>query len=194
MKSFRIWSVILMANALGATAWSADVVGSDQQRDLNQQQRIERGLKSGELSTKEAGELEREQDRVDKMEAHDLKNGSMSAAEQAKLEAAENKASEDIYRQKHDAQLGNPDSKSSERMQTDVEQNVNQQQRIERGIDNGSLTDREAGALERGQSRVDRDEANAAANGRVGANEQQSVQDAEARQSTRVFRKKHNDH
>jgi hypothetical protein len=194
MKSFRIWSVILMANALGATAWSADVVGSDQQRDLNQQQRIERGLKSGELSTKEAGELEREQDRVDKMEAHDLKNGSMSAAEQAKLEAAENKASEDIYRQKHDAQLGNPDSTSSERMQTDVEQNVNQQQRIERGIDNGSLTDREAGALERGQSRVDRDEANAAANGRVGANEQQSVQDAEARQSTRVFRKKHNDH
>ena len=194
MKSFRIWSVILVANALGATAWSADVVGNDQQRDLNQQERIERGLKSGELSTKEAGQLEHEQKRVDKMEAHDLKNGSISAAEQARLQAAENKASQDIYQQKHDAQLGNPDSKSSERMQTDVERNVNQQQRIQRGIDNGSLTDREAGSLERGQSRVDRDEANAAANGRVGANEQQRVQDAEARQSTRVYQKKHNDH
>ncbi len=100
------------------------------------------------------------------MEARDLKDGSISAAEQARLKALENKTSQDIYQQKHDAQLGNPDSKSSERMQADVQRNVNQQQRIQNGIDNGSLTNREVGALERGQSHVDRDEANAAANGR----------------------------
>ena len=182
-----------MANALGATAWSADVVGSDQERDLNQQERIEQGLKSGELSTKEAGQLEREQNRVDQIEARDLKDGTISAPEQARLKALENKTSQDIYQQKHDAQLGNPDSKSSERMQTDVERNVNQQQRIERGIDNGSLTKREVGSLERGQARVDRDEANAAANGRVRAGEQQRVQGAENRQSKRIYREKHND-
>ena len=87
MKSFGIWTVIVMANALSASAWSADVVERDQQRDVNQQQRIEQGLKSGELSTKEAGQLEREQNRVDKIEARDLKDGSISAAEQARLKA-----------------------------------------------------------------------------------------------------------
>ncbi len=193
MKSFRIWSVILMANALGATAWSADVVGSDQQRNLSQQERIEQGLKSGELSTKEAGQLEREQNRVDQIEARDLKDGTISAPEQARLKALENKTSQDIYQQKHDAQLGNPDSKSSERMQTDVQRNVNEQRRIQNGIDNGSLTKREVGSLERGQARVDRDEANAAANGRVRAGEQQRVQGVENRQSKRIYREKHND-
>jgi hypothetical protein len=188
MKSFGIWSVIVMASAVSATAWSADVVERDQQRDVNQQERIEQGLKSGELSTREAGQLEREQARVDKMEARDLKDGSIGAAEQAKLKAAENKASQDIYQQKHDAQLGNPDSKSSERMQADVQRNVNQQQRIQNGIDNGSLTNREVGSLERGQSNVARDEANAAANGRIRAGEQQRVQRAENHQSKRVYR------
>ena len=105
----------------------------------------------------------------------------------------ENKASQDIYEQKHDAQLGNPDSKPSERMQSDVQRNLNQQRRIQHGIDNGSLTDREVGSLERGQARVDRDEANAAANGRVRAREQQRVQGAENRQSKRIYREKHND-
>ena len=193
MKSFGIWTVIVMANALGATAWSADVVERDQQRDVNQQQRIEQGLKSGELSTREAGQLEREQNRVDNIEARDLKDGSISAAEQARLKALENKTSQDIYQQKHDAQLGNPDSKSSERMQTDVQRNVNQQRRIQHGIDNGSLTNREVGSLERGQARVVRDEANAAANGRVRAGEQQRVRGAENRQSKRIYRDKHND-
>ena len=88
---------------------------------------------------------------------------------------------------------GNPDSKSSERMQSDVQRNVNQQRRIQHGIDNGSLTNREVGSLERGQARVVRDEANAAANGRVRAGEQQRVQGAENRQSKRIYRDKHND-
>ena len=193
MKSLGIWTVIVITNALSATAWSADVVERDQQRDVNQQERIEQGLESGALSTKEAGQLERQQTHVDKMEARDLRDGSISAEEQARLKAVQNKTSQDIYQQKHDAQLGNPDSKSSERMQADVQRNVNQQQRIQNGIDNGSLTNREVGALERGQSHVNRDEANAAANGRIRANEQQRVQRAENHQSQRVYRKKHND-
>jgi hypothetical protein len=183
----------MAAGVLSATAWADGVVAKDEQRDVNQQQRIEQGLKSGELSTKEAGQLERDETRIDKMESRDLKDGKMSAAEQAKLKAAENKASQDIYAQKHDAQLGNPDSKSSERMQSDVQRDVNQEQRIQNGIKNGSLTNREVGSLERGQARTDRDQANAAANGHVTANEQKRVQNAENHQSKRVYHKKHND-
>jgi hypothetical protein len=193
MKLFGICSVIVAAGVLSATAWGDGVVAQDQQRDVNQQDRIEQGLKSGELSTKEAGQLERQETRVDQMEAHDLKDGKMTAAEQAKLNAAQNKVSKDIYAQKHDAQLGNPDSKSSERMQSDVQRDVNQETRIQNGIKNGSLTNREVGSLERGQARDTRDQANAAANGRVTAKEQQKVQSAENHQSKRVYKKKHND-
>jgi hypothetical protein len=77
-------------------------------------------------------------------------------------------------------------------MQADVQRNVNQQQRIANGVNNGSLTNHEVGSLERGQAHVDRKEANAAANGHVGAAEQRRIQRSENHQSARVYRKKHN--
>ena len=168
---------------------TADVV----QRDVNQQNRIEKGLKSGQLTTKEAGRLEREESHIDKMESNALKDGKMTNAEKRRIERAENQASKDIYREKHDAQTGNPDSASSQRMQADVQRNANQEQRIENGVKNGSLTNREAGNLERGQAKVDRKEAKAAANGHVGAGEQKNIQSAENHQSKRIHREKHNE-
>jgi hypothetical protein len=77
-------------------------------------------------------------------------------------------------------------------MQADVQRNVNQQQRIQNGMQNGSLTNHEASRLEAGQARTDRRVANAAANGRVGAAEQRRVQRTENRDSRHVYRKKHN--
>ena len=65
-----------LARPLGVPMWSNAISSAI----LSQQERIEQGLKSGELSTKEAGQLEREQDRVDQIEARDLKDGSISAA------------------------------------------------------------------------------------------------------------------
>ena len=177
---------VLAASASAQNA--ADVV----QRDVNQQNRIEQGLKSGQLTTKEAGKLEREEGRVDRMEANALKDGKMTAAEKQRIERAENKVSKDIYQDKHNAQTGNPDSASSQRMQADVERNVNQEQRIENGVKGGSLTNREAANLERGQARVDRKEARAGADGHVGAGEQKNIQAAENRQSRRIHREKHN--
>jgi len=102
---------------------AADGAGTVQ-RDVNQQSRIEQGLKSGELNTREAAKLEKEEAHVDHMQAKDLKDGSLSSAEKAKLNAAQNKVSRDIYREKHDAQVGNPNSASSKRMQADVQRNV----------------------------------------------------------------------
>jgi hypothetical protein len=190
----KAFNLCLSMATLGFMAASAhgQAVQQDQQRDVNQQQRIEQGLKSGELSTKEAGQLERGQEHVDKMEARDLRNGSINSGEQARLNAAENRQSAAIYGDKHNATTGNPNSASSQRMQADVQRNVNQQQRIANGINDGSLTNREAGSLERGQAHVDRREAHAAANGHVGAGEQRRIQRSENHQSNRVFRKRHN--
>ena len=192
MKTTAITLQLIAMGVLTTAAWAQTPAEQAQQRDVNQQQRIEQGLQSGQLSTKEAGSLERQEKHVDNMEARDLKNGSMSAGEQARLNAAQNKVSGDIYADKHNGVTGNPNSASSQRMQSDVQRNVNQQQRIQNGMDKGSLTNREAGSLERGQARVNGREANAAANGHVGAAEQRGIQRSENRQSRRVYRKKHN--
>jgi hypothetical protein len=182
----------LTAVFLSTAAWAQTTAESDQQRDVNQQERIEQGLQSGQLSTKEAGQLERDEQHVDHMQANDLKNGKITATEQARLNAAQNAASRQIYADKHNATTGNPGSRSSQRMQADVQRNVNQQQRIQKGMDSGALTNREAGSLERGQAHVDRREANAAANGHVGAAEQRRIQGSENYQSARIYNKKHN--
>jgi hypothetical protein len=192
MQIVKMTVALSIATLLSGAALAQTAAEKDQQRDVNQQQRIEQGLKSGELSTKEAGRLEREQQHVDRMEAHDLKDGHISAAEQARLTKAQNAASADIYKQKHDAQTGNPNSASSQRMQADVQRNVNQQLRIQNGMENGSLTNREASRLEAGQARTDRKVANAAADGHVGAREQAHIQHTENRDSRQIYRKKHN--
>ena len=192
MRIMKVTLALSVASLLSGVAFAQTAAEQDQQRDVNQQKRIEQGLKSGELSTKEAGHLEREQQHVDRMEAHDLKDGHVSAAEQLRLDKAQNAASADVYKQKHDAQTGNPGSASSQRMQADVQRNVNQQQRIQNGMQNGSLTNHEASRLEAGQARTDRKVANAAANGRVGAAEQGRIQRTENRDSRQVYRKKHN--
>ncbi len=179
-----------------AAAFTAPVFAqssqADTQRDVAQQQRIESGLQSGQLTTKEAGGLERGEARVEKMQANADRNGSVSAREQARIDRAQNRESRAIYNQKHDAQVGNPNSASSQRMQADVQRNENQQARIEQGEKSGQLSTHEAGALERGQARTDRSVARAARNGHVGANEQTRIQARENRQSARVFNKKHN--
>lgn len=190
-KSFVIGSVI--ATLMATSAWAATPAAQEvTQRDVNQQGRIEQGLQSGQLTTGEAGRLEKDESRVDKLEAHDMKDGSLTPKETAQINAAQNRVSNRIYRDKHNGAVGNPDSASSERLQKDVQRNVNQESRIKQGEASGALTNREAGSLERGQARVDRREGAAAANGRVGAAEQRGIQRTENRQSRRVFRKKHN--
>jgi hypothetical protein len=184
--------VLFIAASLLTGGAYAQNAANDQARDVTQQQRIEQGLQSGQLSTKEAGSLERQEQHVDQMQARDLKNGSISPAEQARMTAAQNKVSSDIHADKTNGVKGNPNSASSERMQADVQRNVNQQERIKNGISNGSLTNKETGSLERGQAHVDAREANAAHNGHVGAGEQHRIQRAENHQSNRIYNKKHN--
>lgn len=188
----------LMAIALALTG-SALVQAQEQgaavetQRDANQQERIEQGLQSGQLSTKETGRLEREEQHIDRQEAHDLKQGgTLTPQEKARINREQNRVSSNIYREKHNAVTGNPNSASSQRTQADVQRNANQQQRIANGINSGQLTNKEAGHLEGGQAHVNRAEANAAANGRVGAGEQARIQGKENYQSERVHDKKHN--
>jgi hypothetical protein len=177
--------------AFAETATTAQTV--ETQRDVNQQQRIENGLDSGQLSSHEAGRLEREETHVDRMESHAAADGSVSNAEAARINSAQNAVSSSIYSQKHDAQVGNPESASSQRMQTEVQRNVNQETRINQGVKSGELTTREAGRLEHGQAHATQAQANAAANGHVSGAEAAHVKKVENRQSHRIYQQKHDD-
>jgi hypothetical protein len=198
MKNLKEINVKTTATVIAAAiagmfsvAASAQTTGSEVQRDVNQQQRIEQGLQNGSLNTREASQLERGQAKIDKMESNAEKNGNLSPAEKARIERAQNQQSRQINRDENNAARGNPNSASSQRMQADVQRNINQQQRIEQGVKSGQLTNREAGKLENGQARVNRAEARAGANGHVGANEQARIQKAENKQSKRIYRQKH---
>ena len=177
--------------ALFSLAATAQTTGSEVQRDLNQQQRIEQGLKSGSLNTREASKLEAGEARIDRMESNAEKDGKLSPAEKARIQRAQNQESRDINRLESNSAKGNPNSASSRRMQADVQRNINQQQRIEQGVKSGQLTNREVGKLESGQARVDRAEARAGADGHVGKGEQQRIQNAENKQSKRIYKQKH---
>lgn len=190
MTTTRLLTALLLT--LGATAAFAQTnAATTVQRDVNQQTRIEAGLQNGSITTREAGLLERDQTRVDRLQANALKDGKLTAAERARLTAAQNQSSRDIATAKNNGVNGNPLSASSQRLQADVQRNINQDKRIEAGIQNGSLTNHEAAKLERGQARVDRKEAVAARDGHVGAHEQARVQRAENHQSRRIFKQKH---
>ncbi len=190
MKLIKTGIAIVVGGMLPLAAF-ADDASSVVQRDVNQQQRIEQGLKSGELTTREAAKLEREESRVDKMEANALKDGKLTDQEKRRLDNAQDRVSRDIYREKHDAQTGDPNTASAKRMEHDVQRNVNQERRIEQGVQSGQLTDREAAKLERGQAHVDRAEAQAGKDGNVGRAEQRRIQSAENRQSRKIHREKH---
>ena len=93
--------------------------------------------------------------------------------------------------QKTNDARGNPQSASSQRMQADVQRNINEEKRIEQGVKSGELTNRETGRLEHGQARVDHKEFVAGRDGHVGKGEQASIQRAENHQSRRIHREKH---
>jgi hypothetical protein len=189
MKTARLIPVILAG--LFAVPAFAQSATTDVQRDVRQQQRIEAGLKSGQLTTHEAAKLEHEEAHVDHVQAKALKDGSLSDAEKSRINGMQNRVSHDIAAEKHDVQTGHPDSTSSKRMQADVQHNINQQQRTENGIKNGSLTNKEVAGVERGQARIDRKEARAGRDGHVGRGEQKRVQRADNRQSRRIHHEKH---
>ena len=187
----RILATAIAIGFAGCAAFAQTTAPSTVQRDVNQQTRIEQGLKTGSLSTAEAARLEKQQSQIERLQARELKNGKLTAAERARLTAAQDKASHDIHAAKTNDVKGNPQSASSERMQADVQGNVNQQKRIEQGVQSGALTKHEAGALERGQAKIDHKEYVAGRDGKVGRREQLAVQRAQNHQSKRIHTQKH---
>lgn len=104
MKSRMIF-VTALVSALSFSAFAqAPATPNIDQRQANQERRIEQGEKSGALTARESQRLERQEGHIDQMEAKAKSDGVVTGKERARLEHAENVESRRIYRQKHDAQ------------------------------------------------------------------------------------------
>jgi uncharacterized membrane protein YebE (DUF533 family) len=104
MKFLYVAAAFLLACfALTAMAQTPSTPRIDQ-RQANQERRIEQGQKSGQLTEKESARLERGQARVQKMEDKAAADGKVTKKERARIEHAQDRQSKKIYRQKHDKQ------------------------------------------------------------------------------------------
>ncbi|MBO0801203.1 MAG: hypothetical protein J2P31_20480, partial [Blastocatellia bacterium] len=97
--------VCLLAMIISA---GLSLIGSAQginQRERDQQARIRQGVRSGELTRREAGRLEARQARIRANEAHARRSGGrFTAAERARTQRQLNRSNRQIYSQKHDGQ------------------------------------------------------------------------------------------
>ena len=74
------------------------------QRQANQEQRIDQGIASGQLNEREANRLNKQQEHINKMEDRAKSDGVMTKKERARIVAAQDRASRHIAREKHDRQ------------------------------------------------------------------------------------------
>lgn len=104
----RATVIALMIATLPAAALAqssdANATARIDQRQAEQQKRIEQGVQSGRLTGKEAEKLEHGQQHVQKMEDRALKDGVMTRKEARRIEHAQDQQSRKIHREKHDRQ------------------------------------------------------------------------------------------
>jgi uncharacterized membrane protein YebE (DUF533 family) len=102
MKTKMMLSILTLAAAGGALAQTA--TPRVEQREQNQERRIEQGVNSGQLTQREANRLENQQQRVDRAQDKARADGHVTTRERARLHNMQERASRDIAREKHDRQ------------------------------------------------------------------------------------------
>jgi hypothetical protein len=104
LVSFLVAAVFV----LGASAASIAGPRGINTRERREQQRINQGIRSGELTRREAARLEAGLARVRINERFARSDGHISPRERVRLERELNRESRGIYHQKHDGQDRNP--------------------------------------------------------------------------------------
>lgn len=95
---------VATAGAFAQAASSPAATPRVDQRQANQEKRVDQGVASGELTRREARKLNRQQSAINAAEDKAKADGTVTAKERHRLHKAQNHASRDIRRQKHDAQ------------------------------------------------------------------------------------------
>jgi len=99
----RILTVVVVS--MGLLAATPALAARADVRQAEQQERIRDGVRSGELTRREAGKLERQHRKLQREMRRDRCNdGRLSRGEKRQLERKQDRLSRKIWREKHDAQ------------------------------------------------------------------------------------------
>ncbi len=162
-----------------------------QQRKENQQDRIGNGVQSGQLSAGETKNLQTKESGLNKEESgmRQEDNGHLTAADRTTLNQQQNKLSNQIYNDKHNARVQNTNLKSEVGRRQE-----NQQDRIGQGVKSGQLTAGETSRLEGREARINHEVKNdrAANGGKLTGQERRQVNRQQNRTSRAIYRDKHN--
>ena len=198
MKATRLMlgSAVLMAMIVPATfAQQSTSDGATNpptvnQRKENQQDRIANGIQDNQLTAGETKNIETKEAGLNKeestMRADD--SGKLTAADRTKLNNQQNKLSNQIYTDKHNAntaKFGNNEV---------GQRRENQQDRIAQGVRSGQLTAGETAHLENTQQGVNREVAGMrqANGGKLTGADKVAVNQQQNRASRQIYNKKHN--
>jgi uncharacterized membrane protein YebE (DUF533 family) len=96
--------IALAVASLGALAQGTAMPRADQ-REANQQARIDAGVATGQLNRREARRLEREQARIRAAERHARADGVVTPRERRHIQRLQREASANIRAEKHDRDL-----------------------------------------------------------------------------------------
>ena len=110
-KLRTLTAAVLAFAAAGAFAQAASAPAATpriDQRQANQEKRIDQGIATGELTKRETRRLEKEQIAINRAEDKAKADGTVTKAERRRLHKMQNHASQDIHHQKHDAQTAKP--------------------------------------------------------------------------------------
>lgn len=123
------------------------------QRKENQQDRIDQGIKSGELTAGESATLETQEAGINKEEAgmRAQDNGKLTAQDKTTLNSQLNVESKDIYADKHNTST-QPPAKGEVNGRLE-----NQQDRIASGLSSDKLTDGQVAKLETQEAGINKE-------------------------------------
>lgn len=113
------------------------------QRQANQQKRIDEGVKSGDLTQKEAARLQEKQQRIQRMEDKARADGKVTPEEVRRIERAQDKQSQVIARERADTQRAATGQLAERRVRVNQRQAA-QQRSIDEGVRRGELNPAEA--------------------------------------------------
>jgi hypothetical protein len=100
----RAFLISLIAAAAAVPVYAQTDTPKVDTRQERQQERIDQGVASGELNQREAGRLQKEQDRIAGHEEKAKADGVVTKQERRKLNREQDRASRHIKREKHDRQ------------------------------------------------------------------------------------------
>jgi len=146
--------VLIAMTLLAVTAAGSSVASADTQRGVRdprvntrqhaQRERIQQGVRSGELTRREAHQAREGQRDVRQLERAYKSDGELTRGERRDLNHEQNQASRELYRDKHDAQQRAPAAVRDPRIN---QRQANQAGRVAQGVESGALTRGEAQEL-----------------------------------------------